>query len=66
MHLRIIQAPLGKWFYQLAQKEYMGNPVCNKEAEANHRCLITLNAMCLGTTAKHETFRTCHLMIASS
>ena len=33
----------------------MGSSVYNEEAEVNHRCLITLNVMCLATTAKYET-----------
>ena len=30
----------------------MGSPIYNEEAEVDHRCLITLNIMCLATTAK--------------
>ena len=49
-----IYVPLGKWFYQLDTKgdterlhACMGSPVCDEEAEVDHRCLITLNVMCL-------------------
>ena len=43
---------------EVIQKEYTGSPVYDKEAEVDHRCLTTLNVMCLATTAKCETFRT--------
>ena len=41
--------PVGHW---RSQKEYMNSPVYDKEAEVDHRCLITLNVMCLAMTAK--------------
>ena len=45
----------------------MGSPVCNEEAEVDHRCLITLNVMCLATTAKCETLAgPCCLKIGGS
>ena len=57
--------PLGKWFYQLHTggnterlHACMGRQVYNEEAGVDHRCLITLNVLCLATIAKCETFRT--------
>ena len=42
------------WELEVIQKEYMGSRVYNKEAEVDHRCLITSNVMYLAMTAKHE------------
>ena len=72
MHLLYIYAPLGKWFYQLGtggdtEKLHacMGSPGYDEEAEVDHRCLISLNVMCLATTAKRLT-EPCCLKIGSS
>ena len=51
------------WTMEVIQKDYMGNPVYDKEAEVDHSCLITLNVMCVAMTATHETFRPCCLKI---
>ena len=55
-------ALLEKPFYQLGTEgdterlhACMGSPVYDEKAEVDHRCLITLNVMCLATTAKCET-----------
>ena len=60
MHASIyLESGFTSWVLVVIQKEYMGNPVYNKEAEVDHRCLITLNVMYLAmTTKKCETFRT--------
>ena len=48
---------LGKRFYQLGTggdterlHACMGSPVCDEEAEVDHRCLITSNVMCYTNT----------------
>ena len=69
-----IYAPFGKRFYQLGTggdtkklHACMGSPVYDEEAEADHRCLITSNVMCLATTAKCETLtEPCCLKIGGS
>ena len=73
-HLLTIYVPLGKWFYQLGAggdterlHACMGSPVYDEEAEADHRCLIILNVMCLAKIAKCKTLaEPCCLKIGGS
>ena len=61
MHLlykHLLGSVYTSWTLGVIQKEYMGSPVYDKEAEVDHRCLFALNVMCLAMTAKRETFRT--------
>ena len=58
LYTHLLESAFTSWALEVIQKEYMGSPVYDEEAEADHRCLITSNVTCLATIAKYETFRT--------
>ena len=55
----LLESRFTSWELEVIQKDYMhawvSSLVYDEEAEVDHRCLITLNVMCLTTTAKYET-----------
>ena len=54
------------WALEVKQKEYIGSPVYDEEAEVDYRCLITSNVMCLATTANTKPLEPCCLKIGGS
>ena len=53
-----LESGFTSWALEVMQKQYMGSPVYDKEAEVNLRCVINSNMICLAALAKCETFRT--------
>ena len=71
LYTYLLESGFTSWALEVIQKDYMhvcmGSPVYDEEAEADHRCLIILNVMCLAKIAKCKTLaEPCCLKIGGS